>query len=83
MKIFTNKKIWSKIIIVLIFVLLFQFVVTKPTLANADFALEMGGKLLSPILSLGVRLSQIVMKKSNLFKLCINNIITFHNQFPS
>ena len=61
MKIFTNKKIWSKIIIVLIFVLLFQFVVTKPTLANADFALEMGGKLLSPILSLGVTIGDAIV----------------------
>lgn len=61
MKIFTNKKIWSKIIIVLIFVLLFQFVVTKPTLANDDFVLEFGGKLLSPILSLGVTIGDAIV----------------------
>ena len=34
MKFFTNKSIWSKIVIILIFVLLFEFVVTKPTLAS-------------------------------------------------
>ena len=63
MKIFTNKKIWSKIIIVLIFVLLFQFVVTKPTLATngVESGLEIGGKLLSPILSLGVTIGDAIV----------------------
>ena len=63
MKIFTNKKIWSKIIIVLIFVLLFQFVVTKPTLATngVESGLEFGGKLLSPILSLGVTIGDAIV----------------------
>lgn len=63
MKIFTNKKIWSKIIIVLIFVLLFQFVVTKPTLATngVESGLEFEGKLLSPILSLGVTIGDAIV----------------------
>ena len=54
MKFFTNKSIWSKIIIVLIFVLVFEFIVAKPTLADDYVAegIEFGGKLLSPILSL-------------------------------
>ena len=58
MKFFTNKSIWSKIIIVLIFVLLFEFVVAKPTLGADEVAkgLEFGGKLLSPVLSLVVTL---------------------------
>lgn len=60
MKFFTNKKIWSKIIIVLIFVILFEFVISKPTLAEND-VLEFGGKLLSPILSLVVTLGDGVI----------------------
>lgn len=59
MKFFTNKSIWSKIIIVLIFVLVFEFIVAKPTLADDDYVaegIEFGGKLLSPVLSLIVTL---------------------------
>lgn len=55
MKFFTNKSIWSKIIILLIFVILFQFAAVKPSY-GADDVLEFGGKLLTPILSLVVTL---------------------------
>lgn len=65
MKFFTNKSIWSKIIIVLIFVLLFEFVVAKPTLADGEgvnTGIEFAGKLMSPILSLVVTLGDAVME---------------------
>lgn len=56
MKFFTNKSIWSKIIIVLIFVLLFEFVVAKPTLGAgvSENIIEGGGTLLKPVMSLVV-----------------------------
>ena len=61
MKFFTNKSIWSKIVIILIFVLLFEFMVTKPTLASGaevgENVIEFGGKLMSPMLSLVVSLA--------------------------
>lgn len=58
MKFFTNKNIWTKIIIVLIFILLFEFVVAKPSLgADSDGdVVEFGGKLMKPIVSLIVTL---------------------------
>lgn len=59
MKFFTNKSIWTKIIIVLIFVILFEFIVAKPTLGFDG--IEFGGKLLSPVLSLVVTLGDTVM----------------------
>ncbi len=49
MKIFTNKSIWKKIVIAILIVLSFQMVMMKPVQADA---VEFGGKLLSPILSL-------------------------------
>ena len=64
MKFFMNKSIWSKIAILLIIVLLFQFVVTKPTLAKAevgDTRIDFGGKLLSPVMSLVVSLADAMM----------------------
>ncbi len=61
MKFFTNKSIWSKIVIILIFVLLFEFVVTKPTLASGaevgETMIEFGGKLMGPLLSLTVSIA--------------------------
>lgn len=59
MKFFTNKSIWAKIVIVLIFVLLFQFAIPKPV--HADDLLEFGGKLLSPVVSLFVTLADAIM----------------------
>lgn len=63
MKLFTNKKVWSKIIVILIFLLLFQFVSVNYTFAgdDDDVVLEVGGKLLSPILSLLVGLGDAVV----------------------
>ena len=62
MKFFTNKNIWAKIVIVLIFVLLFQFAIAKPIqAADSVDSIEFGGKLLSPILSLFVTLGDGVM----------------------
>jgi len=58
MKFFTNKKIWEKIILALIFVLLFQFAVMKPVEADV---VEFAGKLMSPIMSLLVTLGDGVM----------------------
>ena len=59
MKFFTNKSIWTKI--VLIFIILFEFVVAKPTLADDGDLIEFGGKLLSPILSFVVTLNDSIM----------------------
>ncbi len=63
MKFFTNKSIWSKIIIVLIFVLVFEFIITKPTLGSevTDNIVEGGGKLLTPVLSLVVSLGDAIV----------------------
>lgn len=51
MKIFTNQKIWKKIVVVLLIVLAFQFVVSSPVRATDD---GIGGKLLEPIIDLVV-----------------------------
>lgn len=67
MKFFTNKSIWSKIIIVLIFILVFEFIVAKPTLADnegVNTGIEFAGKLMSPILSLVVTLADAAMEIS-------------------
>lgn len=60
MKLFTNKKVWSKIIVILIFLLLFQFVSVRPVHATND-TIEFAGKLMSPIMSLVITLSDGVM----------------------
>lgn len=60
MKFFMNKSIWSKIVIILVFILLFQFVVSKPSLGKSDW-IEGGGKLLQPVISLVVTLGDGVM----------------------
>lgn len=57
MKFFTNKSIWSKIIIALIIVLVFEFIVAKPSLGSDVDKMEFGGKLLAPGISLGVTLA--------------------------
>ena len=57
-KFFTNKKIWEKVLLALIFVILFQFAVMEPVRADV---VEFGGKLISPILSLLVSLGDGVM----------------------
>lgn len=57
MKFFTNKGIWSKIIIALIIVLVFEFIVAKPSLGSDIDKVEFGGKLLAPVISLGVTLA--------------------------
>lgn len=49
MKFFTNKSIWSKIVIVLVMIILLQFCLSRPVHAEDD---GLGGKLLSPIVSL-------------------------------
>ncbi len=60
MKFFTNKSIWTKIIIVLIFILVFEFVVSKPSL-GMDM-IEFGGKLVSPVVSLVIALGDGVIE---------------------
>ena len=65
MKFFTNKSIWTKIVIVLIFVILFEFIIAKPTLADdkgVDTGIEFAGKLMSPILSLVVTIADAAME---------------------
>ena len=63
MKFFTNKSIWTKIIIVLIIVILFEFIIAKPSLGASvgETAIEFGGTLLSPLLSLVVSLADGMM----------------------
>lgn len=62
MKIFTNKTIWKKIAIVLIFIILFQAIATNPAVAKSDGdVLEGGGKLLKPIFSLLVTVGDGIM----------------------
>lgn len=58
MKFFTNKKIWEKVILALLFVILFQFAVMQPVQADV---VEFGGKLMSPILSFFVSLGDGIM----------------------
>lgn len=58
MKFFTNKKIWEKVILALLFVILFQFAVMQPVQADV---VEFGGKLISPILSFFVSLGDGIM----------------------
>ncbi len=53
MKFFENKKIWKKIVIMLLMVLLFQFGFATPVQADDT---DYGGILLSPIMSLIVAL---------------------------
>ena len=54
MKIFMNKSIWKKIVIAILIVFAFQAVVVKPVQADV---IEAAGILVSPILSLVVRLA--------------------------
>lgn len=64
MKFFMNKSIWTKIAIILIFVILFEFIVAKPSIGAAEVGddnVEFIGKLTSPILSLVVTLADAVM----------------------
>lgn len=61
MKFFTNKSIWTKIAIILIFVLVFEFIIAKPTLAADGDLIEFGGKLMTPVLSLVVTLNDSIM----------------------
>ena len=63
MRFFTNKSIWTKIIIMLIFVLIFEFIVTKPSLGAevTDAVVEGGGKLLTPVMSLVASLGDGIM----------------------
>lgn len=55
MKFFENKKIWKKIVIMLLLVLLFQFGFATPVRAEEEDN-DYGGILLSPIMSLIVAL---------------------------
>lgn len=50
MKIFTNQKVWKKIVVALLIVLAFQFIVSSPVRAEDGI----GGKLLEPIIDLVV-----------------------------
>lgn len=55
MKFFDNKKIWQKIMIVLVFVMLFKFVVSSPV-----HAID-GDVLLQPVTNLFVSLADSIM----------------------
>lgn len=60
MNFFLKKSIWKKIVIILIFILIFEFIVTKPTLAEGK-GYEIGGVLLSPIMAVIVGLGDGAM----------------------
>lgn len=53
MKIFANQKIWRKIVIALLIVMMFQFFTTSPVRAENDDN-GIGGKLMEPIIDLVV-----------------------------
>lgn len=55
MKFFTDKKIWQKIVIMLVFVILFEFVVTSPVQAVDEDV------LLQPVTTLFVSLADAIM----------------------
>lgn len=55
MKFFTNKKIWQKIVIVLIFIILFEFIATTPVQAVDEDV------LLGPVTNLFVSLADAIM----------------------
>lgn len=52
MKIFTSQRIWKKLVIMLVSILLFQF--SMPKQVHADDDMPIGGKLLEPVLDLVV-----------------------------
>lgn len=56
MKFFENKKIWKKIVIMLLMVLLFQFGFATPVQAKGDSDEGFGGILLGPIMKLIIAL---------------------------
>lgn len=58
MKFFENKKIWKKIVIMLLLVMFFQFAFITPVKASVE---EVGGTLLSPVMSLVVGLGDGIM----------------------
>lgn len=55
MKFFTNKKTWQKIVVMLVFVILFEFVVTSPVQAVDEDV------LLQPVATLFVSLADAIM----------------------
>lgn len=62
MKFFTNKSIWTKIVIVLIFIILFQFIVVKPVqAAESGSGSPIESILLKPIISLFVGIGDAIM----------------------
>ena len=62
MKFFTNKSVVMKIVISLVIIILFQFIITKPSLGiDASDYLEFGGKLIQPIFSLLISIGDAVM----------------------
>ncbi len=52
MKFFENKKIWKKIVIILLIIMLFQFALTTPVVKAEDNDEGVGGILLGPIMKL-------------------------------
>lgn len=52
MKIFTSQKVWKKLVIMLVTIILFQF--SMPKQVHADDDMPLGGKLLEPVLDLVV-----------------------------
>lgn len=55
MKFFTSKKIWKKIVVILVVLLLFQIIAVKPVHAFD------GGVLLEPVMTLFVSIGDAVM----------------------
>ena len=52
MKIFTSQKVWKKLVIMLVTIILFQF--SMPKQVHADDDMPLGGKLLEPVFDLVV-----------------------------
>ena len=59
MKKLVNNKIWTKVLMILLIVLLFQFIIATPVVNAADDGI--GGKLLSPVMSLLVTIGDAIV----------------------
>lgn len=54
MEIFTNQKIWKKLVLALLIIMCFQFLFTSPVRAEDNESTGIGGKLMQPIIDLVV-----------------------------
>ena len=65
MKIFTNQKIWKRLVVVLLIIMAFQFVIPNISKAEDGDDISIGGKLLEPIIDLVVAIGDRSFKFSS------------------